>query len=78
MLVVTRKRGEEIVVEGGIVFTVLEVQGDRVRVGVTAPKNLAVDRREIWERKKQTKAAIATTTTTTSEGVKPCDAPQPS
>lgn len=51
MLVLNRKVGEQIVVpEVGLVFTVLEVQGDKVSVGITAPKDLKVHRREVWER----------------------------
>jgi carbon storage regulator len=51
MLVLNRKVGEQIVVpQVGLVFTVLEVQGDKVSVGITAPKELKVHRREVWER----------------------------
>lgn len=51
MLVLNRKVGEQIVVpQVGLVFTVLEVQGDKVSVGITAPKDLKVHRREVWER----------------------------
>ena len=51
MLVVTRKPGEEIVVpEVGLTFTILEVRPGKVRVGITAPGNLTIHRREVWER----------------------------
>jgi carbon storage regulator len=51
MLVVSRKKGEDIVVpEFDIVFTILEVRGDRVRVGISAPSDVQVHRREIWQR----------------------------
>lgn len=51
MLVLNRRVGEQIVVpEVGLVFTVLEVQGDKVSVGITAPRELKVHRREVWER----------------------------
>lgn len=51
MLVLTRKVGEEIIVpDCGLTFTVLEVRGDRVRVGVAAPAEVRVHRREVWER----------------------------
>ena len=46
MLVLTRKSGQDIVIDGGIRFTVLAVTGDRVRVGVTAPPGVRVDREE--------------------------------
>ncbi len=49
-----RERGgrrEEIVVpECGVVFTVLEVRGDQVRLGISAPADVGVHRREVWER----------------------------
>ncbi|HZT79373.1 MAG TPA: carbon storage regulator [Gemmataceae bacterium] len=51
MLVLSRKMGEDVVLpELGVVFTVLEVRADRVRVGITAPADVQVHRREVWER----------------------------
>ncbi|MHB1423849.1 MAG: carbon storage regulator [Gemmataceae bacterium] len=51
MLVLTRKAGESIVVpELGILLTVLEVQGNKVRLGISAPAEVAIYRREVWER----------------------------
>lgn len=47
MLVLTRKKHERIVIGGGIVVTVVEVRGDKVRLGVSAPKNVAVHRQEV-------------------------------
>ena len=55
MLVLTRNIGEEIVVDGDIVITVVAVQGNKVRLGVTAPPSVVVDRREIHERRKELK-----------------------
>ena len=51
MLVLTRRLGETIVIDGDIHITVVEVKGDRVRIGVTAPKHVTVDRQEIHERR---------------------------
>jgi carbon storage regulator len=50
MLVLTRKAGEEIVIDGGIRITILGVKGDRVRVGVDAPPDVRVDRDEVRRR----------------------------
>jgi carbon storage regulator len=51
MLVLSRKPGEEIVVPGcDLVFTILEVRGDKVRLGISAPTDVHIYRREIWER----------------------------
>ena len=51
MLVLTRRIGEEIVVNGNIRIKVLEGKGDRVRLGITAPKSVRVDRQEVHERR---------------------------
>lgn len=50
MLVLTRKGGQEIVIDGNIRITILTVNGDRVRVGITAPPDVRVDRQEVFER----------------------------
>jgi len=52
MLVLTRKIGEQIVIGDDVCITVVAVQGDRVRLGITAPKDRRVDRREIHDRRK--------------------------
>jgi carbon storage regulator len=49
MLVLTRKVGEEIVINGDTRLTVVAIRGDRVRLGITAPRQTVVDRREIHE-----------------------------
>ena len=50
MLVLTRRIGEEIVIGDDIVLKVLEVHGRKVRVGLTAPRDVAVLRQEICDR----------------------------
>lgn len=47
MLVLTRKRGELIQIDGNIQVTVISVQGNRVRLGIEAPDNVAVRRGEL-------------------------------
>jgi len=49
MLVLSRKEGESIVIQGRIVVSVLDVRRHRVRIGVEAPKDMAVHRTEVWE-----------------------------
>lgn len=49
MLVLSRKREECIVIGDDIEITVVEVRGDTVKLGVTAPKSVAVYRKEIYE-----------------------------
>jgi carbon storage regulator len=53
MLVLTRRPGEEIVIDGCIRLTVVSVKGDRIRLGIEAPPSVVVDRQEIHERRKQ-------------------------
>ena len=51
MLVLARKCGEAIVIpEANVVITILEKHGDRIRVGIEAPPDVLVHRREVWER----------------------------
>jgi carbon storage regulator len=51
MLVLSRKKGEEIVVPGAnIRIIVLDAKGTRVRLGIRAPADVTVYRKEIWER----------------------------
>ena len=47
MLVLTRKAGERIVIDDSIVVEVLEVQGNRVRIGIQAPQGVTILREEL-------------------------------
>jgi carbon storage regulator len=51
MLVLTRRIGEEIVIGGDIRVTVVAIKGDRVRLGISAPDFVRVDRQEVHERR---------------------------
>jgi len=51
MLVLTRRVGEEIVIDNNIRVMVVSVQGERVRLGIAAPPYIAVDREEIHARR---------------------------
>lgn len=50
MLVLSRKVGEKIVIAGDICVTVVAIQGNRVRLGITAPASTRVDRQEVHQR----------------------------
>jgi carbon storage regulator CsrA len=50
MLVLSRKVGEAIVIDGGIVVRVAEVQGGRVRLAIDAPRSTRIDREEVHDR----------------------------
>ena len=56
MLVLSRTKNEAIVIDGNIVVTILEVRGDRVRLGISAPDQISIDRHEIHQAKERTKA----------------------
>lgn len=47
MLVLSRKKNESIVIDGNIVITVVEIRGDKVRLGINAPKEVPIHRSEI-------------------------------
>lgn len=49
MLVLSRKKNESIVINDNIVITVVEVRGDKVRLGVVAPKDVTVHRQEVFD-----------------------------
>jgi carbon storage regulator len=51
MLVLMRRQGQAICIGEGIELTILSVAGDNVRVGVQAPRDISVDRKEVRERK---------------------------
>ena len=51
MLVLTRRVDETIVINGDIHVTVVAIRGDQVRLGITAPPSVRVDRQEIHERR---------------------------
>lgn len=49
MLVLTRKKNESIVISNDIVITVVEIRGDKIRLGIVAPKDVPVHREEIYQ-----------------------------
>ena len=50
MLILTRRVGETVMIGDDVTITVLGVKGNQVRVGINAPKHVAVHREEIYER----------------------------
>lgn len=49
MLVLSRKKNESIVINNDVVITVVEIRGDKVRLGIVAPKDVPVHREEVYE-----------------------------
>ena len=53
MLILTRRVGETVMIGNDVTVTILGVKGNQVRVGINAPKDVAVHREEIYERIKR-------------------------
>ena len=49
MMVLSRKRDERIVIGDDVVITVVEIRGDRVRLGIEAPREVTVHRQEVYD-----------------------------
>ena len=49
MLVLSRQRDESIMIGDNVVITIVDVRGDRVRLGIEAPREVSVHRREVYE-----------------------------
>jgi carbon storage regulator len=49
MLVLSRKKNESIVINNDIIVTVVEIRGDKVRLGIVAPKEVPVHRQEVYD-----------------------------
>src|SRR3954467_12553646 len=49
MLVLSRKKNESIVINNDVVITVVEIRGDKVRLGIVAPKDVPVHREEVYQ-----------------------------
>jgi carbon storage regulator len=63
MLVLSRKKNESIVINNDVVITVVEIRGDKVRLGIEAPKDVPVHRQEVYEAIHGVKAPAPTTPT---------------
>ncbi|MFC1596687.1 carbon storage regulator CsrA [Planctomycetota bacterium] len=49
MLVLSRKQNESIIIDDNIVVTIVEIRGGKVRLGIEAPKEVTVHRREVYD-----------------------------
>lgn len=48
MLALTRKKGEALMVNNNVEITILEVRGDQVKIGISAPKDVPIYRKEVY------------------------------
>ncbi len=60
MLALTRKKGEALVINNNIEITVLDIRGDQVKIGISAPKDVPIYRKEVYlQIRKENEAAIS-------------------
>lgn len=61
MLALTRKKGESLVINNNVEITVLEIRGDQIKIGINAPKDVPIYRKEVYlQIQEENKAAIST------------------
>ena len=60
MLALTRKKGESLVINNNVEITVLEIRGDQIKIGISAPKDVSIYRKEVYlQIQKENEAAIS-------------------
>ena len=60
MLALTRKKGEALVINNNIEITVLEIRGDEIKIGISAPKDVPIYRKEVYlQIQQENEAAIS-------------------
>ena len=57
MLVLSRKKDETIIIGDDVKITIVDVRGDKVRLGIEAPNEVPVHRREVWDAIKRSEGA---------------------
>ncbi|WP_455720672.1 carbon storage regulator CsrA [Agathobacter sp.] len=53
MLALTRKKGESLIINNNIEITILEIRGDQIKIGVNAPKEVPIYRKEVYDQIQQ-------------------------
>lgn len=78
MLVLSRQRDESIIIADNIVVTVVDIRGDKVRLGITAPTEIPVHRREVYDAIQRENLKASRISPTETEGLSaPRDAKAP-
>lgn len=71
MLVLTRKKDQTIIINDNIEISILEIQGDQVRLGINAPRNISIHRKEVFlEIQQENKKASETGKVSLEEAIK--------
>ena len=61
MLALTRKKGESLVINNNIEVTILEIRGDQIKLGISAPSDVSIYRKEVYlQIQEENKAALET------------------
>lgn len=50
MLVLSRKKGESLIIDNHVTVTILDVQQDKIKMGISAPKNVTILRKELYDK----------------------------
>lgn len=61
MLILTRRTGEKLIIGENVTVTVLSVKGNQIRIGIEAPRDISVNREEIYQRIMNEKKAMSGT-----------------
>ena len=69
MLVLTRKPGQTIHIGNSVEVTVLAVRGERVQIGLNAPREVVIRRQEVWERLAREEQAVSRTVGPTASAI---------
>lgn len=75
MLVLSRKKNESIVINDDITIVVVEIRGDKVRLGVEAPKEVPVHRREVYDAIKQSEQQAESAAPESTSRPESCEEP---
>ena len=61
MLALTRKKGESLVINNNIEVTILEIRGDQIKLGISAPRDVSIYRKDVYlQIQEENKAALET------------------
>ena len=78
MLVLSRQKDESIIIGDNVEITIVDIRGDKVRLGITAPKDIPVHRREVYEAIQREKESQKPAEPKDSNGNGPKDSTHPS